>query len=111
MQMPSRVNHYFCFMEVTDSLIEKLANLAKLKFNVIEKEEIKKDLQKMIQFVQKLDQVDTVGVEPLMHMGDNINIMRQDEEFDTVTREDALKNAPIYDNSFFKVPKVISREK
>ncbi|MEO6537959.1 MAG: Asp-tRNA(Asn)/Glu-tRNA(Gln) amidotransferase subunit GatC [Ferruginibacter sp.] len=98
-------------MEVTDSLIQKLANLAKLKFNVIEKEEIKKDLQKMIQFVQKLDQVDTVGVEPLMHMGDNINIMRQDEEFDTVTREDALKNAPIHDNSFFKVPKVISREK
>ncbi len=98
---------YICQMEVNDELIDKLANLARLEFNAEEKEEIKEDLRKMIGFIDKLNELDTTGVEPLLHMSDNVNILRDDEVEGQVSREDALKNAPLHDEQFFKVPKVI----
>ena len=66
-------------MEVNEALVDKLANLARLKFNDAEKEAIKNDLQKMIQFVEKLNELDTTGVEPLLHMSSNVNVLRADE--------------------------------
>ncbi|MGH2563227.1 MAG: Asp-tRNA(Asn)/Glu-tRNA(Gln) amidotransferase subunit GatC [Ginsengibacter sp.] len=94
-------------MNVNDELVNKLANLARLEFNTQEKEEIKKDLQQMIGFIDKLNELDTTGVEPLLHMSDNINILREDEVSGMISRDDALKNAPLHDDEFFKVPKVI----
>ena len=96
-------------MEVNDTLVDKLANLARLKFDEIEKESIKNDLQKMIRFVEKLNELDTTGVEPLLHMSDNINILRADEVKGSITREAGLQNAAIHDEQFFKVPKVIKK--
>jgi len=96
-------------MEVNDALVDKLAQLARLKFDADEKEEIKKDLQKMIAFVEKLNELDTTGVEPLLHMSDEINVLREDEVKGSISREEALKNAPLHDEQFFKVPKVIKR--
>lgn len=96
-------------MEVNDALIEKLANLAKLKFENAEKEEIKRDLQKMIGFVEKLNELDLEGVEPLLHMSDEVNVLREDEVKGSISREEALKNAPLHDDQFFKVPKVIKK--
>jgi hypothetical protein len=55
-------------MEVNDALIDNLSNLARLEFNAADKEEIRKDLQRMILFVEKLGELDTTGVEPLLHM-------------------------------------------
>jgi len=86
-------------MEVNDALVDKLANLARLKFDATEKNAIKVDLQKMIQFVEKLNELDTSGVEPLLHMSDNINILSKE----------GLQNAAVHDEHFFKVPKVIKR--
>ncbi len=94
-------------MEVSDALIENLANLARLKFDDSEKEEIKKDLQRMISFVEKLNELNTDGVEPQLHMTDATNVLREDELQGSVSREDALKNAPSTDGTYFKVPKVI----
>ena len=96
-------------MEVNDALVDKLANLARLKFDASEKEEIKKDLQKMIAFVEKLNELDTTGVEPLLHMSDEVNVLREDEVKGSISREDALKNAPLHDKQFFKVTKVIRK--
>jgi len=96
-------------MEVNDALVDKLAHLARLKFDASEREEIKKDLQKMIAFVDKLNELDTTGVEPLLHMSDEINVLRQDETKGSISREEALKNAPLHDEQFFKVPKVIRK--
>lgn len=96
-------------MEVNDQLIDNLAKLARLEFNNIEKEEIKNDLQKMIAFIDKLNELDTKGVAPLLHMSENINVLRDDEVKGSISNEDALKNAPLHDEQFFKVPKVISR--
>ena len=94
-------------MEVNDALVEKLAHLARLKFDASEKEEIKNDLQKMIAFVEKLNELDTTGVEPLLHMTDEISPLRDDEIEGSIGRPDALKNAPLSDGRFFKVPKVL----
>jgi aspartyl-tRNA(Asn)/glutamyl-tRNA(Gln) amidotransferase subunit C len=96
-------------MEVNDALVDKLAHLARLKFEASEKEEIKNDLQKMIAFVEKLNELDTAGVEPLLHMTDETNVLREDEVKGSVSREEALKNAPLHDGQFFKVPKVIKK--
>ena len=94
-------------MEITDEMVKNLANLRRLTFNDHEKEEIKKDLQRMISFVEKLNEVDTRGVEPLLHMTDNMNVYREDIVQGSMSKEDALKNAPLADSDYFKVPKVI----
>lgn len=96
-------------MEVNDELVEKLAHLARLKFDNAGKAAIKNDLQKMIQFVEKLNELDTTGIEPLLHMSDNVNVLRKDEIKGSISREEGLKNAAMHDNQFFKVPKVIKK--
>jgi aspartyl-tRNA(Asn)/glutamyl-tRNA(Gln) amidotransferase subunit C len=96
-------------MEVNDELVDKLAHLSRLKFDALEKEEIKNDLQKMIAFVEKLNELDTTGVEPLLHVTDEVNVLRDDQVEGSITREEALKNAPEHDEQFFKVPKVIKK--
>ncbi|MEO6838291.1 MAG: Asp-tRNA(Asn)/Glu-tRNA(Gln) amidotransferase subunit GatC [Ginsengibacter sp.] len=96
-------------MEVNDELIEKLAHLSRLEFSEEEKQEIKIDLEKMIVFIDKLNELDTSGVEPLLHMSENVNIFRKDEVKGEISREDVFKNAPLHDDAFFKVPKVIKK--
>ena len=96
-------------MEVNDAMIDKLAHLARLKFNEAEKQEIKTDLQRMIVFVEKLNELDLEGVEPMLHMSDEVNVLREDEVKGSVSRSEALKNAPSHDEQFFKVTKVIKK--
>jgi aspartyl-tRNA(Asn)/glutamyl-tRNA(Gln) amidotransferase subunit C len=100
---------YICLMEVNDAMVEKLAHLSRLRFNEAEKEEIKNDLQRMIAFVEKLNELNLDGVEPLLHMSDEVNVLREDEIKGSISREEALKNAPLHDEHFFKVPKVIKK--
>ncbi len=96
-------------MKVTNELIDQLAHLARLEFSSTEKEELKTDLERMISFVEKLNEVDTEGVEPLLHMSDEINVLREDVVKGSVSREEALKNAPVKDDHFFLVPTVIKK--
>jgi aspartyl-tRNA(Asn)/glutamyl-tRNA(Gln) amidotransferase subunit C len=96
-------------MEVNDALVDKLARLSRLQFNAAEKAGIKNDLQRMIGFVEKLNELDLQGVSPLLHMSEDVNVLREDEIKGSVSREEALKNAPLHDEQFFKVPKVIRK--
>jgi aspartyl-tRNA(Asn)/glutamyl-tRNA(Gln) amidotransferase subunit C len=96
-------------MEVTEQLVDKLAHLSRLRFSKDEKVTIQNDLQNMIGFVEKLNEIDTMGVKPLLHIGEANNVFRADELKGSVTREAALSNAPIVDAQFFKVPKVIKK--
>lgn len=96
-------------MIVNDQLVDQLSALARLTFEADEKEEIKKDLQKMISFIEKLNELDTTGVEPLLFMTDEVNVLRDDEVRGSVSREEGLLNAPVKDDTFFKVPKVIKK--
>ena len=94
-------------MEITEEMVKTLADLSRLTFNDLEKEEIKKDLQRMISFVEKLNELDTSDVEPQLHMTDAVDIYREDLVQGSMLNEDALKNAPMADDNYFKVPKVI----
>jgi aspartyl-tRNA(Asn)/glutamyl-tRNA(Gln) amidotransferase subunit C len=97
-------------MQVDDALIDKLSRLAMLHFDEDEKEEIKADLQKMIGFVDKLKELDTRGVEPLLHITDRVNVLREDVPGQMLTQEEALRNAPLHNDRFFLVPKVIKKD-
>jgi aspartyl-tRNA(Asn)/glutamyl-tRNA(Gln) amidotransferase subunit C len=96
-------------MIVNDELVEKLAHLARLEIKPGEKDGLKSDLQKMIAFIEKLNEIDTSGVEPLLFMTDEVNVLREDEVVPSISREEALLNAPVKDEQFFKVPKVIKK--
>jgi aspartyl-tRNA(Asn)/glutamyl-tRNA(Gln) amidotransferase subunit C len=96
-------------MEVNDEMVDQLSHLARLTFEPQEKEEIKKDLQKMVSFIEKLNELDTTGVKPLLFMTDEVNVLREDEVKGSITREEGLLNAPARDEQFFKVPKVIRK--
>jgi len=94
-------------MEVNDALIDNLSNLACLEFNAVEKEEIKKDLQRMVSFVEKLSELNLEGTEPLLQMSNEVNVFRDDVVESSVSREAAFRDAPLADELYFKVPKVI----
>jgi len=96
-------------MEINEAIIDKLAKLSKLEFSFDEKKELQVDLQNMLQFVIKLNELDTTGVEPLLHITSNTNVLREDIIKQDFTKEEALKNAAVKDASFFKVPKVIKK--
>ena len=97
-------------MEVTSEMIDRIAHLARLKFSEEEKIALTTDLERMIEFVEKLKEVNTTGVEPLLHITDAVNVLREDEVRQTISKEDALLNAPVTDGNFFKVPKVIKKD-
>ena len=96
-------------MEVNIGHVNSIAHLARLYFKDEEKNEIVKDLQRMISFVEKLNEIDTTGIKPLQHMSTAINVLREDEIKGSVSRNEALSNAPVTDGIFFKVPKVIKK--
>ena len=95
------------FMEVNDALVENLCKLACLEFDAAGKQEIKKDLQKMIGFVEKLNELDLRDVEPLLYMGEETNVLRDDIPEKPLSRSEALANAPTSDDMYFKVPQVV----
>jgi aspartyl-tRNA(Asn)/glutamyl-tRNA(Gln) amidotransferase subunit C len=99
----------FVYMELTPELVDHLAHLSRLHFSDEAKKEVQADMQKMVAFVEKLSELDTSGVQPMLHMGQTFNVLREDELKGSITRELALKNAPGADEQFFRVPKVIRK--
>lgn len=96
-------------MKIDNELVDRLSELSKLEFDEQAKEGLKKDLQKILNLVEKLGEIDVEGVEPLIYMTDEKNVLRKDVVKDTVTKEEALLNAPQRDSDYFKVPKVIKK--
>ena len=96
-------------MEVNNKLIQDLSRLAKLKFDEQAAEKMKGDLDKIIGFVNKLSEIDTEGVEPLIYLSEEVNVLRVDEIKHEVSQENALKNAPQKDSDYFKVPTVLKK--
>jgi aspartyl-tRNA(Asn)/glutamyl-tRNA(Gln) amidotransferase subunit C len=89
--------------------VDEVAHLARLEFTDDAKAEIANDMNRMLTFIDKLNELDTEGIEPLIYMTDEFNVMREDIPVETLNQRDALKNAPRKDSDYFKVPKVISQ--
>ena len=96
-------------MKIDRSLINKLAELSKLEFNEEDAAEIQKNLGNILDLVEKLNEVDTESVEPLIYMNENVDVFREDKVKQVISKEGGLKNAPDKDSDYIKVPKVISK--
>ena len=96
-------------MQVDNKLVGHLAHLSRLNVAPEKMDKLVADMQDLVGFVEKLNELDTNGTEPLMHMGDAYNVLRKDEVNGSISREEALKNAPLKDDEFFKVPTVIKK--
>jgi aspartyl-tRNA(Asn)/glutamyl-tRNA(Gln) amidotransferase subunit C len=97
-------------MQITDATIQKLASLSKLSFTETETIQIKKDLENMLGFIDKINEIDLNNVEPLIHLNAN---QQESKRVDVVTKmldnSDALKNATQKADTYFIVPKVIKK--
>jgi aspartyl-tRNA(Asn)/glutamyl-tRNA(Gln) amidotransferase subunit C len=96
-------------MDINNEMIDKLADLAKLEFTAEEKEKLKGDLSRITKFFEKLNELNTDHVEPLIFMTDEVNVLRADEVHHPINKEEALKNAPAKDSDYFRVPKFIEK--
>ena len=96
-------------MKVDKMLVDKVARLANLEFDEAAKEKMVSDMDKIISFIDKLEELDTKSVQPLVYMSEETNVLRADEVGEHITKEDALKNAPKKDSAYFKVPKVLKK--
>ena len=94
-------------MKIDRELLNKTAHLARLEFDENSAESMMADMSKIITWVEKLNEVDTEGVEPLTTMSHEINVLREDEVKPHLSHERALKNAPKKDTEYFRVPKVM----
>ena len=96
-------------MSVTLDDVNKIAKLAKLKFNEAEKGKLQKDLNKVLEYIDQLNELDLDDVEPIENINETENVLRKDENEKWLTTEEALKNAPSRTGKFFKVPKVLDK--
>lgn len=87
--------------------LKKIAHLSRLNLDPEHEQKLLEDFNKMLAFVEKLRETDTAGVEPLVSMTEEINSVRIDEVRDEIPVQEAMKNNPVSDETWFKVPKVI----
>lgn len=90
---------------ISDETIEYVGILAKLELNGQEKEQAKKDMASMLDYIDKLNELDTEGVEPMSHVFPVNNVFREDVVTNGDDRDNILKNAPEEKNRMFNVPK------
>ena len=95
-------------MAVTPSDVRHIAKLARLSLTESEEASMTDELNSILKYVEKLDELDTTNVDPLSTIGDRVNVLREDIPQPSLPTSEALKNAPDSQDRFFKVPKVIS---
>ncbi len=83
------------------------AKLANLSYDENDLEKVEKGLNDILSYVDMISDVDTDGVEPLTHVMDTVNVLREDEAGETLPINELEKNAPDWDERSFKVPKVM----
>jgi aspartyl-tRNA(Asn)/glutamyl-tRNA(Gln) amidotransferase subunit C len=96
-------------MKISEELVDHISHLARLHFEGHKKQAIMNDLENIISFMDKLNEVPTDNIEPLIFMNDEINNLREDIPTTTISHEDALKNAPKKDSDYFRIPKVLDK--
>jgi aspartyl-tRNA(Asn)/glutamyl-tRNA(Gln) amidotransferase subunit C len=94
-------------MKITNEEVEHVALLARLKFTPAEKERFTTQLNSILEYMEKLNQLDTAKVEPTFHAVSRTNVFREDEVRPSLTQELSLQSAPDGDGRFFRVPKII----
>lgn len=94
-------------MHINIDTVSKIAHLSRLEYSDAEKLELAKDMNKILSWMDQLNEINTDGVEPLIHMSTEINVFRDDVVYTHLAHKKALVNAPRKDSDYFRVPKVI----
>ncbi len=94
-------------MKVTIKDVEYIAKLARLEYSDEEKKTFTKQFNTILEYIDKLNELNTDDIEPLSHVIELSNVVREDEVKQSLPVEEVLKNAPSKTDTFFKVPKVI----
>lgn len=94
-------------MKIDKKTVEYIANLARLSLTKEEKETFTKQLDKILTYIDKLNELDTSSIEPTFHPLPLKNVFREDEVKPSLPKEEALANAPEKEKSCFKVPRII----
>lgn len=97
-------------MKITEDTVEKIAHLARLEVKADEKQQLMADMTRILDFMDKLNEVDTSNVEPLVYMTNEVNVFREDVMKHEITHEEALENAPAHTADYFLVPKVLEKK-
>jgi aspartyl-tRNA(Asn)/glutamyl-tRNA(Gln) amidotransferase subunit C len=96
-------------MTIDEETVDKIAHLARLELSGNEKQEMIQDMNRILDFMAKLNELNTTGVEPLVYMTNEVNNFREDIVKQDITHEEALLNAPKTDGEYFLVAKVIEK--
>lgn len=94
-------------MKIDKKTIEYIANLSRIELSNQEKETFVHQLSDILAYIEKLNQLNTQDVKPMAYSANTTNVLRDDKLEPSISREDALVNAPSTMGVFFKVPKVI----
>ena len=97
-------------MKINKEKVEKLAKLAYLSFEEDEAQSMVNDLKKILQFINKLDEVNTENVAPLTHIHNETNSIREDKVIQLDVKNSVLKNAPHHNSDYIKAPKVLRKK-
>ena len=97
-------------MAIEESVLLKLEKLSKLRLSEEERSEVRVDLDKILSMINKLDEVDTKGIKPLIYIHEESNVLRADATNDMIDTEEGLKNAPKRIGNYFAVPKIINKK-
>ncbi|NMM48791.1 Asp-tRNA(Asn)/Glu-tRNA(Gln) amidotransferase subunit GatC [Marinigracilibium pacificum] len=94
-------------MKIDKETVRKIAHLSRLELSADQEENMISKLSEILEWVEKLNELDTDGIDPLINISQEVNRWREDETQIEITHEEALKNAPKHDEDFFIVPKVV----
>jgi len=94
-------------MKIDRATLQKIAHLARLEMDESHEQAMIKDMEEILTWVEKLNELDTEGVEPVTHMSQEVNVFRDDQPHDQLDQDKALKNAPKKDDKYFRVPKFL----
>ncbi|MCA6361590.1 MAG: Asp-tRNA(Asn)/Glu-tRNA(Gln) amidotransferase subunit GatC [Bacteroidetes bacterium] len=97
-------------MNIDSTTVKQVAHLARLEFDEAGEQAMINDMNRMIGFVEKLNELDTDNVQPLIYMTDEVNHLREDEIKEPLAQDVVLANAPKKDSDYFKVPKVVEKK-
>lgn len=92
---------------ISDSVMEYVGILAKLELSEEEKEQAKKDMERMLDYIDQLNELDTDGVEPMSHIFPVNNVFREDVVENGDNSREILENAPVRKENSFKVPRTV----
>jgi len=96
-------------MKIDKQTVHKVADLARIAIEDNEVETLTVEMNKILTFMEKLNELDTTGVKPLIYMNEEVNVWREDIAKQEITVANGLKNAAIHNEHFFFVPKIIEK--